>query len=161
MGIMEIIERRKQQFFVARDSEKLSLQKEALMKERERLFEEKKKVEEIRALQAEVSKERKDINSMRTQEVKTGFQKFGSGLRTGLQNLNENVKQFSNDSPMTANTKNKSRASILAENVKSFDSSNSDAFRNSLNFNNSNNPFNPARTEKKERTIKKVVYYNK
>jgi len=104
MGIMDYIEKQKQQFFVARDSDKREIQKAALMKERERLEKERIEVSDIRKLQADVSGHRQAIH----QDMTQGSRNVGKRVAEGFREFGEVVKKFDrpevNKSPFHADT---------------------------------------------------------
>lgn len=100
MGISDFIQRKKEMFFVARDADKLELQKQSLMKQREESRQEKTKVEEIRKLQAEISDNRNAIHEARTagssgivKNIGAGFGKFAEGAKK----FDKGVQQFSGE----------------------------------------------------------------
>jgi hypothetical protein len=97
MGISEFIEKKKQMFFVARDSDKLELQKAALMKERDKAAAERREVEEVRKLQAEINDHNQKIHEARTQGSRAIAQKLGGAFKNFSANakkIDEGVKKF-------------------------------------------------------------------
>lgn len=87
MSIRDFIERKKQEFFVAKDSDKLQLQKEYLAKEREKLVSQRTDLEQVRKLQDDVRRERSAVKNLQGNDIM-------SKVRGGFKNLSENVKRF-------------------------------------------------------------------
>lgn len=90
MGVWDYIEKQKQQFFVARDSDKREIQKLALIKERERLEKERIEVADIRRLQADVSMNKQAIH----QDMTQGSRNVGKRVAEGFREFGEVVKKF-------------------------------------------------------------------
>ena len=97
MGIREMIQRKKDQFFVARDSEKRALQIESLKKQAEITEKERRETQEIRRLQAQISGGEQQIHDARTagsrgiaQKIGAGFKSFGAGAKK----FEKGVSQF-------------------------------------------------------------------
>ena len=85
MNISAYIQQKKQQFFVARDADKLQLQTEALTKQRDELRAERERTQAVRDLQSQIAQEQTQLHTLRTQ---------GS---TDLYNrLRANIARFSN-----------------------------------------------------------------
>lgn len=102
MGISDFIQRKKELFFVARDSDKLELQKANLMKQAAASRAEREKVDEIRKLQAEIRGNQNTIHEGRTagsravvQKIATGFKSFGQGVKQ----FGDNQRGGNSDSP--------------------------------------------------------------
>lgn len=76
MSIRDLIEQKKREFFTARDTDKLELQKAALAKER-------KALEQKAKLRNDVKKEQQAIRDIRSQPVREKL----SRLSTGFKNL--------------------------------------------------------------------------
>ena len=102
MGIAEIIQRKKEQFFVARDSDKLELQKQHLLAQRDASKAERAKVEEVRQLQNEISTNQRAINEGRSSgvagRVASGFKAFQKGVQK-VQQQGEKMGPQNNNSP--------------------------------------------------------------
>lgn len=97
MGISDYIQKKKQMFFVARDSDKLELQKAALMRERDKAAAERREVEEVRKLQAEINDHNTKIHEARTAGSRGVAQKIGGAFKNFAANakkIDEGVKKF-------------------------------------------------------------------
>lgn len=90
MGVRDIIEKQKQQFFVARDSDKRELQRLSLIKENERLEKERVEVAEIRRLQNEIKVSNQAIH----QDMTSGSRGIAQRLTKGFSDFGEVVKKF-------------------------------------------------------------------
>ena len=98
MGIGDFIQRKKEQFFVARDADKLELQKANLLKQREESNRERQSVEEIRKLQSEINANQNAIHEARTAGSRGVAQKIGGGFKSfasGAQKFDKNIQKFS------------------------------------------------------------------
>lgn len=82
MNIREFIQRKKEEHFLYRDSDKLALQKASLEKER-------KALQARRDLENSVRKEQKAVRDLRNEPVKRQL----AGIRSGFQTLQKNAER--------------------------------------------------------------------
>lgn len=88
MNISSWIQKKKEEHFLYRDSDKLALQKASLEKER-------KALQERRNLERDVRKEQQAIKDLRSEPTKNRLAAIRKGFQ-GLQKASENVTKFSN-----------------------------------------------------------------
>lgn len=120
MGIADYIQRKKNELFVARDADKLEIQKAALAKERERLAKEREEMQSVRDLQAAVRKERSAVHDLKTQ----GSREAANKLFSGFKRLNENVKRFGGEEKKPG----------FVQNVSALGTADTGYFRQTLEF---------------------------
>lgn len=90
MRISEYIQQQKERLFVARDADKLRLQKANLMKERQALQEKARLKEEVR-------KEQRQIRQLKSEPVRSGLSKIKQsiqGFGTAAKGIQSNVAKF-------------------------------------------------------------------
>lgn len=101
MNIREYIQRKKEEHFLYRDSDKLQLQKASLEKER-------KELQARRALESSVRAEQKQISELRSaprKERMAGISRGFQGLKKAADNANKGISKFSSQkstSPFSA-----------------------------------------------------------
>lgn len=97
MGIREMIQKKKDQFFVARDSDKRALQIESLKKQAAITSQERQETDNIRKLQQQISGNEAKIQEARTAGSRGVAQKIGAGFKsfaTGAKKFEKGVSQF-------------------------------------------------------------------
>lgn len=137
MGIADIIERKKREFFIAKDADKLELQKAQLARERA-------EIERMNKLRADVRQEQSKLREARSMPTRERL----TGIRSGFQNFASNVQRFSteNESPGLSR-------------VGSLSDDNPNIVRESVNaspFSNGGSPFATRATIEKVPSAKKV-----
>lgn len=95
MGIRDIIEQKKREFFVARDMDKRDIQLAQLTKQREQLEKEAKLTDAIKTEQRAIRDIRSNPTRQRLAGIGAGFRKMAEGS----QRYSDNVRAFGNDKP--------------------------------------------------------------
>lgn len=96
MSIMDIIQQKKREFFLARDHDKQQLQRTQLEADHKRLIVERQEAESIRKLQGEIREERGKLFAAKTEGTRRIANKVGGGFSNFAQGLNKIAKNTSN-----------------------------------------------------------------
>lgn len=80
MSIRDIIEQKKQQFFLARDQDKRELQRASLEVEHKRLMQERQEAENIRRIQSDIREERAKIFQAKTEGTRRVANSIGDKI---------------------------------------------------------------------------------
>lgn len=92
MNIREYIQRKKEEHFLYRDTDKLALQKASLEKERKELQARRALESSVRAEQKQISELRSAPRKERMASISRGFQ----GFKKAAENVNKGISKFSN-----------------------------------------------------------------